>query len=281
MANPVLEGDISSPFSIFSTYTAFSNADMGSGSGLPIGTRGTLQDRTFHWAKFIDGTAIGPNKLAQMAAPVAEHVSESNDPFVAGTTRVPFTPAGVIVSQNQYKDGYIKVEGGTAGIGQMYKLKSHGFKDLSTATTFDLYDEVQTTTTGSEVATLVSNPYSGVVIQPANNAITAPCAGLTLTNFAAAATATVATPGYMQTAGTVAAPTTWTQPRYGWLQTWGPASCLLDTTALVAGSGIRVGAVAGSCGVAVETEIMQKIGVAMEAMTTDNIYASVFLMLAP
>ena len=272
MANPVLQNGAASPVSIYETVTE--------NPGHPIGIRGTLDDRSFRFVKFMSGTAIGPNKVAAMAAPVAEHTSEANDPWVAGTKVVPFTPAAVIVSQDQYRDGYIKIEGGTNGIGQMYKVTSHGFKDLSAATTFSLYDEVVTTTTGSETATLISNPWSGIVINP-TTAVTAAC-GVTLANFAAVATSTSAVSGYLQTAGTVAAPTTYTQPRFGWVQTWGIASVLLDTSALVAGHGVGLSALtAGACAVAVETDIEQRIGIAMEAMTTDNIYATVFLQIAP
>lgn len=273
MPTPLLEGGYSTPYDIHQTYSGSTLNTIG-GSGLRVGTRGTLDDRVFRWAKFTSGTAIGPNKLAQMAPPVATHVSESNGAFTAGTTVVDFTPGAGVIAQNQYKDGYIKVEGGTLGIGQMYKLKSHGFKAASTATTFDLYDEVVTTTTGSEVATLLANPWSDIVIQPTT--ITAPAAGVVLANFAAVTTASVATAGYLQTDTA-----TWTDARYGWVQTWGPVSCLLDTTALVAGSAVIVGAVAGSVGVAVETDIKQRVGIAMEAMTTDNIYASIFLTIAP
>lgn len=271
MPTPVLEGGYSTPYDIHSTYAGSS---LITGSGLRVGTRATLNDRVFRWAKFTAGTAIGPNKLAQMAAPVAAHVSESNGPFTAGTTTVDFTPGATVVAQNQYKDGYIKVEGGTNGIGQMYKLKSHDFKAASTATTFQLYDEVVTTTTGNEVMTLLANPWSDIVIQPTS--ITAPAAGVVLANFAAVSTASVATAGYLQTDTS-----TWTEPRYGWVQTWGPASVLIDTTAIVAGSGVIVGAVAGSVGVAVETDIKQRVGIAMESITTDNIYASIFLTIAP
>jgi hypothetical protein len=182
---------------------------------------------------------------------------------------------GAASAQNQYKEGYLKVEGGTLGIGQDFKLKGHDFVAASGTATFDLYDPVVTTTSGSEVLTLVANPFANVVINP-TTAVTL-AIGVTKINFAAAATASVATAGYEQTATT-----TWTQPRYGWLQTWGFSSVLLDTSALVAGHGVGLsGITAGACAVAVGADIEQRIGVAFEAMATDNIYASVFLQIAP
>jgi hypothetical protein len=267
MPNPVLMNGFASPVSIFETVAGTNNATH------RVGTRGVLDDRVFRWTKFADSTAIGPNKLAQMAPPISAHVSEATGAeLTAGSTTLTMALGATAAAENFYKDGYIKVEGGTNGIGQIFKLKGHAFVAASGTLTAEIYEPVVTTTSGSEVLTLLANPYANVVIQPTT--ITAPAAGVTMVNFAAASTASVVTPGYEQTATT-----TWTQPRYGWLQTWGLASVLLDTSALVAGSGCIVGAVAGSVGVAVETDIKQRVGVAMEAMGTDNIYASVLLQI--
>lgn len=267
MANPVLSNGAASPVSIFET--------VNENPGHPIGTRGMLDDRVFRWAKFNDSTAIGPNKLVQAMAPVAAHVSEATGAaFTANETRASMVLGATAAAQNMYREGYLKIEGGTLGIGQLFKLKGHDFVAASGTLSVDLYDPVTTTTTGSEVTTLIANPWANVVIQPTT--ITAPAVGVTMVNYAAAATASVVTSGYEQTATG-----TWTQPRYGWLQTWGLASVLLDTSAAVAGSGLIVGAVAGSVGVAVETDIKQRIGVAFEAMATDNIYVTAFLQIAP
>jgi hypothetical protein len=268
MPNPVLMNGFASPVSIFETVSGTDNATH------RVGTRGILDDRTFRWAKFLDGTAIGPNKLVQAAAPVAAHVSEATGAeLTAGSTRLTMALGATASAENQYKDGYLKVEGGTNGIGQVFKLKGHAFVAASGTLTADIYEPVVTTTSGSEVLTLLANPYANVIIQPTT--VTAPCVGVTMVNFAAASTASVATFGYEQT-GT----STWTQPRYGWLQVGGLASVLLDTSALVAGHGVSISQItAGACAVAVENDIEQRIGVAMEAMGTDNIYASVLLQI--
>ena len=99
--------------------------------------------------------------------------------------------------------------------------------------------------------------------------------GVNLVPVAAPATASVATAGYLRTAIT-----TWSNPNYVWLQTWGPCSVLMDTSDIVAGSGVIVSTVAGSCGLAVESEVIQRIGVAMEALATNTVYGTVYLQIA-
>lgn len=273
MANPILMNGVASPVSIYETTTI--------NPGHPIGTRGVLDDRAFHWTKFMDSTAIGPNKLVQAQVPIAGHTSEATGAeLTAGATSVTMVISATVAAQDAYKDGYLKVEGGTAGIGQIFRIRTHTYtSDLTTPTTWtlyaNLYDPVTTTTTGSEVLTLVANPWANVVIQPTS--VSAPAVGVTMVNFPAAATAAVPTYGYERTA--VA---TWTQPVYGWIQTWGVCSVLNGTDNLVCGSGVIPWGTttAGAIGVAVETDILQRIGVSMETITTDNIYASAFLQIA-
>ncbi len=251
MANPVVN-NVASPQSVYETRTSQQHA---------LGTRGTLADRAFRYCRFVDTTAIGPNKLAQMCPPVANHVSETgahNLDAGAGTKTITLTLGATAAYENEYQDGYIKVEGGTNGIGQIYKIRGHSAVASGGVLTAELYDPMVTATSGSEVWTLLANPWADVVIQPTT--ITAPAAGVTLVNFAAATTAA---------------------PIYGWLQTGGVSSCLIDTSNVVAGSGmIPGGAVAGALGVAVETDIKQRVAVSMETLSTDSVYASVYLLIS-
>jgi hypothetical protein len=271
MANPFVEGSNSaSPQSIYSTYTTQEHA---------LGSRGKMGDRTFRYVRFLDSTAIGPNKLVQMAPPVPNHVTQTvtltaSGLDVVGSTQLTLASVGATaVQENEYLDGYVKVQSSTLGPGQIYKIRSHAYVAASGTVTLNLYDPVVTACTGTLIVTLLHNPWSHVVISPTT--ITAPAAGVNLVNFAAATTASSATAGYLQT-GTA----TWTQPRYGWVQSRGVSSCLIDTSDMVAGSGmIQSGATAGALGVAVETDIKQRIAMAMETITTNSIYASVFLQI--
>jgi len=196
---------------------------------------------------------------------------------------VAFTPAAVDIQENEYDGGYIKIEGGTNGIGQIRKLKPHSFGAQSVAKTLEIWDAVTTTTTGSETASLIHNPWGNVVIHPTTT--TAPAAGVTMVNWPACTTTTgtaLAAPfGYLTTALS-GVTYTYTLPQYGWIQTWGVCSVWKDASALVAGhSFIASGTTAGKIAVAVQTEIKMRIGEAVEAMSTDAVYATVFLKIAP
>jgi hypothetical protein len=249
MANPVLRNGLASPQSVYATYTSKAHQ---------YGELGYLGDRTFRYARLTDTTAIGAGKLAQQAPPVANHVSETGalSGFTLGSTRFTAVLGATAAFLNEYSDGYIKIESSTLGPGQIYKLRDHAAVASAGTATFELYDPVVITPTGTVTWSLIHNPYASVVIQPTS--ITAPAAGGTLVDWAAATTAA---------------------PLNGWLQVGGAGSCLLDTTALVAGSACIVGAVAGAIGVAVETDIKQRVAIATEAMTTDAVYASVHWMI--
>lgn len=229
-----------------------------------IGQRGYLDDgRVFRYGKLVDGTAIGRAKVAQQCPPVANHVSETGAFVgldVAGSKRISVTLGATAAYLNEYENGYLKIESATTGAGQMWRIPHHAAVASAGVLTFDLPqgDAVDVATSGTETWSLIHSPWGSAVIQPTT--VTAPVSGITCCDWPAATT---------------------TAPIYGWLQTWGIAPVLLDTSALVAGSGvITSGITAGACAVAVETDIKQRIGVAIEAIGTDNIYATVFLQIA-
>lgn len=270
MGNPIVGGvNVASPQSVYSTYTTKEHE---------LGAVGYLGDRQFRYVRFLDSTAIGPNKLAQQAPPVANHVTQtvtlaSSGLDAVGSTSISLASIGATAAAEQeYQDGYIKIQSSTLGIGQIYKIRSHDYVAASGTFTAQLYDPVVTAATGTLIVTLIHNPWGNVVIQPTS--ITAPAAGVTLVNYAAASTASVVTAGYLRTATA-----TWTQARYGWLQTRGVSSVLMDTTDIVAGSGLIVGATAGAVGVAVETDIKQRVGIAIESLSTNSVYGSVMLQI--
>jgi len=279
MANPVLTNGVGSPQSIFEV----SNTEQH-----PIGTRGVLEDRAFRYGLHVQATAIGPNTLAAAAAPIANHTTETGaitaqpSGAVAGTTSIVGAEAvkialgATLAGQDEYKNGYLKIESATTGAGQFFKLRNFPYTAASgTTDVIGLYDPVVTDTTGTVTWSLVHNPWAYIIQSPVTT-IVSMSVGVPLVNFAAPATASTATAGYLRT-GTA----TWSKPNYGWFQTWGPCSLLNDTSNLVVGSGLITSAVAASSGVAVETDIKQRIGIAMETITTDTIYASVFLQIAP
>jgi hypothetical protein len=245
----------SSPQSIFSVVTGAANQQHAVGSILRFG------GRAFRYAAMYDTTVIGPNKLAQMAVPLANHVSETGaltgTPTV-GATRITAVLGATAAFASQYKDGYLKIESATTGAGQIFKLKDHAAVASAGTLTADIYDPVVTATSGTTTWSLVSEAWSNVVIHPTT--ATSAAAGVTLANWPAA---------------------TSTAPNFGWLQTWGMASCLIDTSNIVAGSRVIYGAVAGTVGLGIETDVKHPIGVAVEALSTDNAYGTIFLTIAP
>ena len=245
---------LSSPQSIFEVKTGSSNQQHA------IGTRFVMGGRVFRYASMFDTTAIGPNKLAQMAVPLANHVTETGTltgTTTVGSTRITATLGATAAFASQYKDGYLKIESATTGAGQIFKLRDHAAVLSTGILTSDLYDPVVTATSGTTTWSLLSEAWANVVIQPTT--ATAPVAGVTMVNWPAA---------------------TSTAPNFGWLQTRGIASCLLDTTNLVAGSGVTApGLTAGACAVEIAAGLTQRLGIALEALSTDNAYASVYLMI--
>lgn len=245
----------SSPQSVFEVRTGSSKQEHA------VGTVMRLGGRTFRYASMFDTTAIGPNKLAQMCPPVAAHVSETGaltGTATVGATRVTATLGATAAYAGEYKDGYLYIESATTGAGQMFKLRDHAAVASSGVLTADLYDPVITATSGTTTWSLVHEAWASVVIQPTT--ITAPAAGVTLVNWPAA---------------------TSTAPNFGWLQTGGLCSVLNGTTDLVAGSGVTPwgATTAGAIAVAVETNILQRIGVSTQTITTNDTYVVVHLQI--
>jgi hypothetical protein len=252
-SNPILINGFSSTQTIYETSTTKEH---------PIGTLGMLPGgKRFHYAKLVDTTAIGPNKIAAACPPVAAHVSETGTltgTSVAGSINLSATLGATAAYLNEYEEGHLKIQSATTGAGQAFRIKEHAAVLASGVLSFQAVDPVVTATSGTTTWSLVHNPYASVVICPTT--LVAPAVGVTLVNWPAATTAA---------------------PIYGWLQTWGLCSVLLDTSALVAGHGVGCsGITAGACAVAVETDIEQRIGVSFEAIGTDDIYADVFLQIA-
>jgi hypothetical protein len=216
----------------------------------------------FRYASQFDTTAIGPNKVAAFCAPVANHVTETGTltgTTVVGATRLTITLGATAAYAREYENGYLKIQSATTGAGQIFKLKGHAAVASSGVLTSDIYDPVVTATSGTTTWSLLHEAWGSIVINPTT--AVAPACGVTMVNWAAA---------------------TSTAPNFGWVQTWGVASVLQDTSALVAGHGVGLSAItAGACAVAVETDIEQRIGTSLEAMGTDDVYASVFLQIAP
>lgn len=160
------------------------------------------------------GTALASGKLVQGPAKITNHQNLATSTAAIGATQVTVTLGATLATANQYSGGYVIFNAGT-GLGQTLKIASHPAAALSATLVLTLEDPIQVATLSSDTKScLVLNPFgspngtdvrtSGVIICPANNALTGSVIGVS-TYPIAASTSTVATYGLIQTAGVCAA----------------------------------------------------------------------------
>lgn len=186
----------------------------------PLGTKAETKDgRLFRYcvAGAVDTVA---GSLYQGAVPLANHLANTPPAVAIGATSFSYTPGATAGAANLYAEGYLQVDT-TPGNGYTYVIASHPAITASTAFTLTLRDPIQVALTTSSRVGLMPNMYKNVVVTPTTN--TARIAGV--------------------------APTVITTAQYGWLQTRGPASVLINgtpaITAPVVNSGTTAGAVDG------------------------------------
>ncbi len=170
----------------------------------PLGTRGVTPDgRVFRYAKAGASDLVAGNCL-QSPAVITTHLANTPPAVSAGATSFQYTPGATAGAANLYAEGYLQVDT-TPGNGYTYTVKDHPAITASTAFTLNLDadDPVQVALTTSSRVGLLANPYNGVIQFPVTTAT-----GI-LVGVAA----------YVIAAG-----------EYGWIQTWGPCSVLINGT---------------------------------------------------
>jgi len=184
----------------------------------PLGTRAMTKDgRVFRYAVAgaVDTVA---GSLYQQAAVVTAHLANTPPVVAVGATSFVYTPGAATGVANLYAEGYLQVDT-TPGNGYTYLVSGHDAIASSTAFTLFLKDPIQVALTASSRVGLMPNAYKNVIVCP--TAITGRVAGV--------------------------APCIITATQYGWLQTRGPASVLINgtpaVTSPVANSGTTAGAV--------------------------------------
>ncbi len=207
------------------------------------------------------GATLGvANKLYQSSIPIGNWTSILHTVALAvGDTEISFNDDGTAFVANEAAGGTIIAEE-TADLGHIYHVKSN-IATASNETIMQLEDGVTVQAAvavdTANVLTFIKNPWKDVIISPA--AInSAPNAGIPRVVIAIAA--------------------------FGWIQTRGPASCLIDSTtlAVLLGNNIRaseddVGAVA----LVEETAGLsdyQNVGYAMET-APDGDFGHIFLQI--
>lgn len=197
----------------------------------PLGSKAYTKDgRVFRYAQAGASDLVAGN-VQQSAAPIANHLANTPPAVAAGAYSFTYTPGATAGAANLYAEGYLQVDT-TPGNGYTYQVAGHAAITSSTAFTLNLVDPIQVALTTSSRVGLVHNPYKNVIVNPT--------------------TATAAVAGV--------APYIITATQYGWIQTWGPCSTLINGTPGV-GIGVVVSATtAGAVDVAaVAAEINVRI----------------------
>lgn len=216
----------------------------------PTGTRMQLADgRVFYYAKAGAG-AIGMGKLGQVPLPDANHVKQTiADNAVVGSKVFTFTDGGVGIAANQFAEGYLVITDG-GGEGQMMKVKKNTVAASGADSVVTTYDPITVALGTTPLASLIANPYSGVVLSTTEERLPA---GVALINVTAA--------------------------YYFWCQTWGLANVLRGDAA-AEGTRLMPGDVAGEVITDAGTYTMPMMS-ASALLGIDGEYHPVLLQIMP
>ena len=237
-------GKGSNPDSIINPFTSGTTSVTDSlGNDIPLGSVLYYGDRVFRYG-LAGGVALTAGKLVQtIVGTKADHQDLAPTAAVAaGEYEISVETAGTDLTLNQYAGGYLYVNDG-AGEGQCLKIKSNPVHDHSSdpSVVITCHDALATAIATSSKVSLMSDPWSGLVVAPA--AETGAAMGVPVVDMAASA--------------------------YGWFQTHGPAAVLTVGTIVLGHNVVRSATVAG--GVAPATsDILDIVGTCMLVdVTTD------------
>ena len=240
----VLFGKGSNPDHIINPFTSGTTSITDPlGNDIPLGSVLFYGDRVFRYG-LVGGVALTAGKLVQTyVATAADHQDLAPTAGVAaGEYEISVETAGTDLTLNQYAGGYLYVND-AAGEGQCMKIKSNPVHDHSDdpSVVITCHDALATAITTSSKVSLMSDPWSGLVVAPA--AETGAAMGCPVVDMAASA--------------------------YGWFQTYGPAAVLTVGTIVLGHNVVRSATVAG--GVAPATsDILDIVGTCMLVdVTTD------------
>lgn len=181
--------------------------DSGTTQLYPLGTKLEYAERVFRYSK-MGGTAGAVGKLYQSVVPLAGHKDEVITYPAIGATTISFTPAVVTtddLAADELADGYLFTNGTEAGLGQMYRIKSHPAIVGAVVGVITLYDPIRVAPGTSQTGTVLHNKYRNVIIH--DSPPTAELVGVCINTLAANA--------------------------FGWLQTQGPCAVLTQGTLVI------------------------------------------------
>ena len=180
-----------------------------------LGTIGMTNDgRTYRYAQNAGSSALDPGKLTVAADIETNHEDRDVNTFSIGDINLTVSLGGTAVTANEYDEGYVVITDAT-GQGIAYSIKSH---DVSSAGSEDitvvLNDPIVVAAEASTTVTLVRNKYRDIVISDT--------------------TQTDLPTGVPNVAVAVNA--------FGWIQTGGLCSILVDSNDTEVGTPITIGA---------------------------------------
>lgn len=206
-----------------------------------LGSRIVVGDRVFRYG--FANEAIAAGGVVAAPALVTVNLGTPATSAVTGGKVLTIYTSGAVTT-NQYKEGYVLVQSGTAAHqGYMYRIRSNASTAATGAVVLGLYDEIDNVCNASDKCTIIPPLYMN-----------------------------------LNTSGGVAvgvAPTAISASSYAWFQTWGPAGVLAGATAAAINIGLHY--TAGALGLAAS---MKPIALNMHALTTGQC-GPVFLMIAP
>jgi len=237
-------GKGSNPDSIINPFASDTTSVTDSlGNDIPLGSVLYYGDRVFRYG-LAGGVALTAGKLVQtIVGTKADHQDLAPTAGVAaGEYEISVETAGTDLTLNQYAGGYLYVND-AAGEGQCLKIKSNPVHDHSEdpSVVITCHDALATAITTSSRVSLMSDPWSGLVVAPATE--TGAVMGCPVVDMALSA--------------------------YGWFQTYGPAAVLTVGTVVLGHNVVRSATVDG--GVAPATsDILDIVGTCMLVdVTTD------------
>jgi hypothetical protein len=186
----------------------------------PLGTRGYTSDgRRFRYAQ-VGATDTVAGSLYQGAAPVTAHLANTPPVVAIGAKSFVYTPGAAAGAANLYAEGYLQIDtaGSGAPNGYMYQVSGHAAISSSTAFTLFLVDPIQVALATSSRVGLLPNLCKNVIVTPTTS--TAAVVGVSPCVIATTA--------------------------YGWLQTWGPAACLINGTPAITSPVVNSATTAGA-----------------------------------
>jgi len=199
------------------TISAQDTFTSSSSQGALLGTYSETSDgRGYRYAQ-IGASDTVAGTLYQGAAPIANHLANTPPAVAIGATSFSYTPGATAGAANLYAEGFLQVDT-TPGEGYTYQVSGHAAISASTAFTLYLKDPIQVALTTSSRVGLRHNPYKNVIQTPTT--ITAQVVGV--------------------------APAVLTATHFGWIQSRGPCSVLINGTPAVTAPVINGATTAGS-----------------------------------